>query len=87
MASPYPSGIAPLAQRQLTAWQDLARSWSFALAERDGQRIMACGECGAGIWLITDTTGTEYAYDGDQKLGMVVLHLRARHADLEPDGL
>lgn len=82
-----PSGLAPLALRQLAAWQEIASAWPRELAERDGQQITTCGKCGQGLWLLTDTHGSTYRYRPEQEQAMIVLHLRARHAEMEPAGL
>jgi hypothetical protein len=81
-----PRGIAPMAQRQLAAWQEIAASWGFTAAERDGQSVIVCGECGMGMWLATDRAGSAYTYTEAEKQAHIVLHLRTRHPGMEPPG-
>jgi hypothetical protein len=78
-----PSGIAPLAQRQLAAWQAIAAKWT--IAKRDDQ--MACGKCDGAVMALADQHGTGYRISSDVILAAVVMHLRACHAEVEPAGL
>lgn len=81
---PLPLGVR--ARLQLAAWQEIAATWPYVIrVEDDGQQVMACGECGAGMWLVTDPGGVAYTWEPGQVLAMIVLHLRTRHADLDPD--
>jgi hypothetical protein len=81
-----PSGIAPLAQRQLAAWQALAADWPVHATDEDGQIKLACGECGRGIVPLRNTTG-DYHYVLRHFTDATVMHLRQRHAEVEPAGL
>jgi hypothetical protein len=82
-----PRGIAPLALRQLAAWEELAATWPLVSVQRDGRQVMICPECGIGIWLATDPRGGTYRYTDEEKQAHIVLHLRTRHPDMEPPGV
>ena len=81
-----PSGIAPLALHQLAAWQRLAQDWPVHATDEDGQIKLACGHCGAGMVPLRNETG-DYHYPLQHFTNATVLHLRQRHADMEPAGL
>ena len=81
-----PSGIAPLAQRQLATWQAIAADWPVHAVDEDGQIKLACERCGAGFVPLRNSTG-DYHYRLGHFTDATVLHLRARHAEVEPDGL
>ena len=74
-------GLGPLALAQLAAWQQIASMWE---CRQDGP-ILRCADCDAGIMLTADGAGRPYRWTGEQALAMTVLHLRARHPDLDPD--
>ena len=73
--------LAPLAARQLAAWEQLADGWP--LMEDAGVR--RCVSCLAGVELITDPDGRPYRWTEEQHRANIVLHLRHRHPDLDPD--
>ena len=70
-----------LADRQLAAWQALAEDWE---TYADG-RVRRCTACSASVYLITDAAGRPFQYGPDGLLALTVLHLRACHADMDPD--
>ena len=74
-------GLAPMAARQLAAWEALAESWPL-FAENGVNR---CVSCLAGVELITGPDGRPYRWTGEQHRANIVLHLRTRHPDLDPD--
>ena len=74
-------GLAPLAAAQLAAWEQLATGWEC----REEADVLRCADCDAGIMLLWDDAGRPYQWTGGQTVAMIVLHLRARHADLDPD--
>lgn len=74
-------GLAPLAAAQLAAWEKIAADWEC----REEGRVLRCAACGTGIMLTADGAGRPYRWTGEQALAMTVLHLRARHPDLDPD--
>lgn len=73
--------LAPLALRQLSAWEQIADTWETWL-DADVQR---CGPCGKGLYLALDASGNWFRYTHEQILALTVLHLRNHHADLDPD--
>ena len=83
-----PSGLAPLALHQLAAWQQLAREWSLSSKElAPGQLHLVCVMCDASILALHDTNGGPYYFTWWIVLDATVMHLRRRHADMEPGGL
>ena len=47
---------------------------------------LACGECGRSIVPLRNGSG-DYHYSLSHFTDATVMHLRARHADMEPPGL
>jgi hypothetical protein len=87
-----PSGIAPLAQRQLAAWQQLAADWPLLVERRteaSGLKVLhhVCAECFSSVFALQDQAGQSFRVTPQHVLDATVMHLRARHADLEPAGL
>jgi len=94
-------GIAPLAQRQLAAWEALAGRWPLELdstshpwvwlpLELDSTShpwVWRCARCpaGKGVFLATDTAGARYRWTAQQRIQMITLHLRNHHLDLDPE--
>ena len=76
-----PVGLAPLARLQLAAWEDIARDWPLYL---DGGQ-QRCASCHAGVFPVSGPDGKPYQWAEEQILANVVRHLRARHAELDPD--
>lgn len=78
--------MSTLAERQLAAWQAIARDWPTRL--RPDQRwpsVVECTACHKGILLATDEAGHVYQYSEDTQLALVVHHLRNFHSELDPD--
>lgn len=74
--------MSTLAERQLAAWQAIARTWD---ARDCQQTVRVCNGCKLGMYLVTDQTGIPYQYTDDELLTMVVLHLRNHHMELDPE--
>jgi len=76
-----------VAERQLAAWQQIAKGWLVddAMPADDGQLVDRCRACGKGIALAADAYGNLYRYHRDEYLALIVLHLRNHHADLDPN--
>ena len=84
MALTGPHPIGGLAIRQLAAWQALAARWPLELDSDGYPWIWRCPDCGIGVMLDTDTRGVPYRWTEADRLSAVVLHLRTRHATLDP---
>lgn len=82
-----PHGIAPVAARQLAAWEAIGREWKTAkVFDVDtGTWNEACAECWDGLYRLTDRHGKPYAYSEADRLAAIVAHLRRSHLDLDPD--
>lgn len=78
----FPLGLAPLAARQLAAWEELAHDWTGYL---DEDEVVRCASCHIGLWRIRDDHGTQYQYTDEQLLALKVAHLRQAHMELDPD--
>lgn len=81
MTFPFDRGLAPLALRQLEAWQTVAQAWETGF----DRGCLRCVSCGQSIARMSDASGVAYHYDNDQLLALVVLHLRECHKELDPD--
>lgn len=79
------SGIGPLATRQLAAWQELAATWPLR-AGRTGSHLV-CAGCDASVLPLVDGGDLPYAVTVQMITDATVMHLRRRHADMEPGGL
>ena len=66
---------------QLAAWEKIAAGWEIL---REG-RVYRCADCDAGVALAADGHGKDYTYTADDFRAHIVLHLRNRHPDLDPD--
>ncbi len=73
----------PVADRQLAAWEKLAGGWPLG-ADYD-QGVFRCCDCAQGVMLLSDRDGRIFQYTPAEHLALVVLHLRNRHADLDPN--
>lgn len=70
-----------LAERQLAAWEQIARDWPLSL---DAEGVGRCA-CGKGVLVWIDRHAKPYRYSHEQVLSLTVLHLRNHHPDLDPD--
>ena len=79
--------ISYVARGQLAAWEALARDWAtVAMKDPDSEvRVERCSSCWVGIYRITDEQARPYRYSDEQKLALVVAHLRQAHMHLDPD--
>jgi hypothetical protein len=82
-----PPVISHVARDQLAAWEELARGWATVAMKDPGTevRVQRCASCWVGIWRITDEYAKPYRYTDEQKLALVVAHLRQAHMHLDPD--
>lgn len=76
--------LAPVAIRQLAAWEKIAEAWQAKVA-LDEEGVGRCGDCGKGVLVWIDRHGSPYRYTHEQVLALTVLHLRNHHADLDPN--
>lgn len=76
--------LAALAARQLAAWQDLADTWPLDLDDAADPAVWRCPVCLLGVMLDTDRHGVPYRWTAQDRQDAVVLHLRTRHAALDP---
>lgn len=73
--------IAILAQRQYRAWLALAVDWDLEPDASTGQE--RCGACDMGIISIIDSVGENRVYTEQERMALIVGHLRNYHRDLE----
>lgn len=69
--------IHPLGLMQLAQYQEAARDWP---RYPDG-RAIRCGKCDQSLWFSYDITGTPYRYTEDEKLALIVAHIRQNHSE------
>lgn len=88
MSLPFASGgVSPMMLQQLAAWEDIARLWvTCQIFDVDEHAwVERCGDCMGGLYRTTDRFGKPYKWTDEQRLTMVVAHLRLCHLDLDPD--
>jgi hypothetical protein len=78
-----PSKLGALAKIQLEAWQAIAVNWAVYFDLDTSQ--LRCSSCHASVLVMADERGHLYHYSEEQVLACKVMHLRARHASLDPD--
>ena len=82
-------GLAPRARSQLAAWEEIAAGWPLygdrGPAPGALSRVELCRLCDRGVILIRDEQYRPYEYTDEQRLALIVLHLRNHHPDLDPD--
>jgi hypothetical protein len=71
--------IAPLAVKQLAAWEAIAAHWR---TEVDDSGYLRCGECVQAIVRKTDDHGTHYELSAPEILAMTVAHIRQAHSEV-----
>lgn len=76
-----PAVISSVAKGQLAAWEDIARGWALY----NDDICQRCASCHIAVWRLVDEHGTEYRYTSEQRLALIVAHLRQAHMDLDPD--
>lgn len=80
---PGPGRLGAVARQQLAAWQQVAADWPVRVG--GGASHLHCGDCGGPVLAIADGTATAYHLTPQQIMDATVMHLRARHEDLDPD--
>lgn len=76
-------GLAPVAQRQLAAWQAIAQTWPLTLDAQEGH--LRCAHCQQSVARLADDQGRPYSYRPAEWLGMLVAHMRQAHPGADPD--
>jgi hypothetical protein len=74
--------IAPMAQKQLQRWRELADRWPWS----NNEGAYTCGDCGTMIHQIHDSWGNPYLITSDELSALEVAHLHIRHEGALPDG-
>jgi len=73
--------IAQVARHQYRAWRSLAEHWGIYPDLPTGQE--RCMACKMGIVNLVDPQGENRQYTSEEKLALIVGHLRNHHRDLE----
>jgi hypothetical protein len=76
--SPGDGTIHPIGLRQLAAYQEIAVDWP---RYPDG-RANRCGKCDQNLWYTYDLNGNHYVYTDEEKLALVVAHIRQNHPEV-----
>lgn len=75
--------LAPLAVAQLAKWRVYARQWP--LYQEEGSAYVRCNSCTQAIIPIHDHRGHVYSYTSDQRIALIVAHIRQAHAEAESE--
>lgn len=76
--SPRDGTIHPIGLQQLAQYQELALTWP---RYPDG-RAMRCGKCDQNLWFTYDLNGNQFVYADEEKMALVVAHIRQNHAEV-----
>lgn len=76
--------LANIAVTQLEAFQLRGRTWPLREVSREDDNNnyrhgMECSYCNQMIYFISDVTGILYEYTDDEKLALIVAHIRQAH--------
>lgn len=79
---------AHIAQEQLRPYQEAAQTWPVKETMRRDNLQRArwcsvCRECDQSLWFTRDVKGVPYEYTEEEKLALIVAHIRQCHPDLE----
>ena len=77
-----PAKLSHVATGQLAAWEKIAEDWPDY---HDKATVQRCVSCQVAIYRVADINGQPYTYTDEQRLALVVAHLRQAHMDLDPD--
>lgn len=76
--------IGALAAGQLRAWEEIAETWVIVFVPRDGELHAICPSCDISIKPV-QRDGAAYIMTTEELRAAIVMHLRNRHRDLDPD--
>jgi hypothetical protein len=72
--------LAPLAVKQLEAWEKIAGQWLLIPQWRDDQFHMVCYVCDVSVFAASEQSLTPNVF-----MAATVAHLRNVHRELDPD--
>jgi hypothetical protein len=76
-----------IAKLQLAEWQERASHWAVIPVYRDHRHMIVCAQCEQSLWFIKDQYEDEFTYNDDEKLLLIVAHIRQRHPEVNNAGL
>ena len=82
------SARSVIAEEQLREYQEAAQTWPVKeTMRRDNQHrprwCSVCRECDQSLWFTRDGKGVPYEYTGEEKLALIVAHIRQCHPTME----
>jgi hypothetical protein len=77
-----PGAIAPVAIKQLQAYENVAKTWPIGFIFQDDRWCNVCEWCGQNIWFERDINGVEYYYSAPEILALIVAHIRQVHSEV-----
>lgn len=85
-----PGEIAEIAWTQLKPYQIAARYWPIYQEMRHGDTmgprwVHACRVCTQAVWFNSDEDRVDYNYTDEEKLTLIVAHVRRCHAEMVND--
>lgn len=75
--SPLNGTVHGIALAQLAIYQEFAKEWP----RYPDSRSIRCGKCDQSIWFLYDENGEVYRYTDDEKLALIVAHIRQNHEE------
>lgn len=75
--SPLNGTVHGIALAQLAIYQEFAREWP----RYPDNRAIRCGKCDQSIWFLYDENCEVYRYTDEEKLALVVAHIRQNHEE------
>jgi hypothetical protein len=76
--SPKDGTVHQIALEQLAEYQAIADTWP---RYPDG-RAVRCGSCDQALWFTYDRNGQPYRYKDNEKISLIVAHIRQRHPEV-----
>jgi hypothetical protein len=74
-----PGTIAAIAITQLQPYRIAAQTWPVYQESRDGRWVHACRVCEQAVWFNMDPNEQLYNYTEEEKLTLIIAHLRRCH--------
>lgn len=75
--------LAPLAVAQLGMWRACALQWP--LYQEKNSHHVRCAQCAQSIIRVADSSNNTYDYTHDQRIALIVAHIRQAHAEVESE--
>jgi hypothetical protein len=74
-----------IADEQLRPFREAAFTWPIRQELKDNRWCNLCRVCRQNIWFANDERKQPYQYTEDEKLALIVAHIRQCHPNMEVD--